>query len=87
VAARRRGHTERTRQHRRNDARQRCFGYLTDQLLRRGVHKSVQTLEKDVREWIKTWNEDPKPFVWTKTAEEIPNSLARYISRISGAPH
>jgi transposase len=66
---------------------ERWFGYLTDQLLRRGVHKSVQTLEKDVREWIKTWNEDPKPFVWTKTAEEILNSLGRYISRISGAGH
>jgi len=66
---------------------ERWFGYLTDQLLRRGVHKNVQTLEKDVREWIKTWNEDPKPFVWTKTAEEILNSLARCISRISGAGH
>jgi transposase len=66
---------------------ERWFGFLTDQLLRRGVHKSVQALEKDVREWIKTWNEDPKPFVWKKTAEEILDSLARYISRISGAGH
>jgi transposase len=64
---------------------ERWFGFLTDQLLRRGVHKSVQKLEKDVREWIKTWNEDPKPFVWKKTAEEILHSLARYITRISGA--
>jgi transposase len=66
---------------------ERWFGYLTDQLLRRGVHKSVQALEKDVRDWIKTWNENPKPFVWTKTAEEILDSLARYISRISDARH
>jgi transposase-like protein/transposase/transcriptional regulator with XRE-family HTH domain len=66
---------------------ERWFGFLTDQLLRRGVHKSVQALEKDVREWIKTWNEDPKPFVWKKTAEEVLDSLARYISRISGAGH
>jgi transposase len=66
---------------------ERWFGFLTDQLLRRGVHKSVQALEKDVREWIKTWNEDPKPFVWKKTAEEILGSLARYISRISGGGH
>jgi transposase len=64
---------------------ERWFGYLTDQLLRRGVHKSVQALEKDVRNWINNWNEDPKPFVWTKTAEEILDSLARYISRITGA--
>jgi transposase len=66
---------------------ERWFGFLTDQLLRRGVHKSVQALEKDVREWVKGWNEDPQPFVWKKTAEEILDSLARYIARISGAGH
>ena len=66
---------------------ERWFGFLTDQLLRRGVHKSVQTLEKEVHAWIKNWNEDPKPFVWKKTAEEILDSLARYIARISGAGH
>jgi transposase len=66
---------------------ERWFGYLTDQLLRRGVHKSVQALEKDVRDWIKNWNENPKPFAWTKTAEEILDSLARYITRISDAGH
>ncbi|MFD2488067.1 IS630 family transposase, partial [Amycolatopsis albidoflavus] len=48
---------------------ERWFGFLTDQLIRRGVHKSVAALEKDIREWIKDWNRDPKPFVWTKTAE------------------
>jgi transposase len=66
---------------------ERWFGYLTDQLLRRGVHKSVQALEKDVRDWIKIWNHNPKPFAWTKTAEEILDSLARYISRITDAGH
>lgn len=66
---------------------ERWFGLLTDQLLRRGVHKSVAALENDVRDWIKAWNDDPKPFAWTKTAEEILESLARYIARISGAPH
>jgi transposase len=66
---------------------ERWFGFLTEQLLRRGVHKSVQALEKEVRDWINEWNEDPKPFVWIKTAEEILDSLARYISRISGAGH
>lgn len=64
---------------------ERWFGYLTDQLLRRGVHKSVQALENDVRNWIKIWNANPKPFVWTKTAEEILDSLARYVTRISDA--
>lgn len=66
---------------------ERWFGFLTDQLLRRGVHKSVAALEKDVRDWITAWNEDPKPFVWMKTAEEILGSLAQYISRISGGGH
>jgi transposase len=66
---------------------ERWFGLLTDQLLRRGVHKSVAALENDVRAWITAWNENPKPFAWTKTAEEILDSLARYIARISGAGH
>ena len=66
---------------------ERWFGYLTSQMLRRGVHKSVQSLEADIRAWIGTWNENPRPFTWTKTAEEILNSLARYLARISGAGH
>jgi transposase len=64
---------------------ERWFGYLTDQLIRRGVHKSVQALENDIRAWMDQWNTDPKPFVWTKTAEEILESLAKYCRRISGA--
>src|SRR6266704_122583 len=63
---------------------ERWFGFLTDQLIRRGVHKSVQSLEHDIREWVSTWNEDPKPFVWKKTAEEIRDSLARYLQRVTG---
>ena len=66
---------------------ERWFGFLTDQLLRRGVHKSVAALEKDINNWIKNWNCDPKPFVWKKTAEEILDSLAKYIQRISGGRH
>jgi transposase len=63
---------------------ERWFGFLTDQLIRRGVHKSVQSLEHDIREWVETWNDDPKPFVWKKTAEEILDSLARYLQRVIG---
>ncbi|MGW2940179.1 IS630 family transposase [Streptomyces sp. NPDC001156] len=66
---------------------ERWFGFLTDQLIRRAVHKSVQSLEKDIRAWIKDWNDDPKPFVWSKTADEILDSLTRYIQRISGVGH
>jgi hypothetical protein len=54
---------------------------------RRGVHTSVQALETDVRAWIEDWNSHPKPFVWKKTAEEILDSLGRYLQRISGAGH
>jgi transposase len=66
---------------------ERWFGFLTDQLIRRGTHKSVQALEKDIRAWVADWNQHPRPFIWTKTAEEILESLARYCRRISGAGH
>ncbi len=35
--------------------------------------------ENDIRDWIKTWNEDSKPFIWTKTADEIGERLASYL--------
>jgi transposase-like protein/transposase len=66
---------------------ERWFGFLTGQMIRRGVHKSVQALEADIRTWVANWNQNPRPFAWTKTAEEILDSLAKYISRISGAEH
>ncbi len=66
---------------------ERWFGLLTDQLLRRSVHKSVAALEKDVKGWIENWNADPKPFTWRKTADEILDSLAKYMAKISGPGH
>ena len=66
---------------------ERWFAYLTDDLLRRGDHRSVHALEADIRSWVKAWNADPKPFIWTKTAEQILESLARLIARINGAGH
>jgi hypothetical protein len=54
-------------------------------MIRRGVHKSVQALEADIRVWIEHWNANPRPFTWTKTADEILDSLAKYLARISGA--
>ena len=63
------------------------FGLLTDQKLRRGTHRSIQSLEKDIRDWIKNWNEDPKPFAWNKTADEILERLNSYLQRIPGAGH
>jgi len=61
---------------------ERWFGLLTDKLIRRGVHTSVQALENDIRDWIATWNKSPRPFTWTKTADEILNSLADYLAKI-----
>jgi transposase len=61
---------------------ERWFGLLTDKLIRRGVHTSVQALENDVREWIATWNDNPRPFTWTKTADEILASLADYLAKV-----
>jgi transposase len=66
---------------------ERWFGLLTDKLIRRGVHTSVQALENDIRDWIATWNDDPRPFTWTKTADEILASLADYLAKLrTGSP-
>jgi transposase len=61
---------------------ERWFALLTDKLIRRGVHTSVQALENDIRDWIATWNQSPRPFRWTKNADEILNSLADYLTRL-----
>ena len=66
---------------------ERWFGLLTEKLLRRGVHKSVRQLEKDILAWADKWNEDPKPFIWTKSAEEILESLGRLLRRIKDPGH
>ena len=58
---------------------ERWFAFLTDQLICRGAHTSVQALEADIRTWIAGWDQDPKPFVWKKSAQEILDSLARYL--------
>jgi transposase len=66
---------------------ERWFGLLTDKQLRRGVHKSLHALEKDIRSWVTTWNQNPRPFTWTKTADEIFERLNSYLQRIPGAGH
>jgi len=64
---------------------ERWFGELTEKKIKRGAHTSVQALEKDIREWITLWNENPRPYVWVKTADQILASLARYCARVSAA--
>ena len=62
---------------------ERWFAELTNRKLRRSAHRSVAELEADIRAWIEAWNEDPRPFVWTKTADEILESLAGYLAPIN----
>jgi transposase len=66
---------------------ERFFSELTTKKIRRGTHRSVVSLERDIRAWITTWNENPRPYVWVKTADEILESLARYCQRISDSGH
>jgi transposase len=60
---------------------ERWFAELTNKRIRRGVFRSVKDLEAAIREFIDVHNEDPKPFVWTKTADQILASIARYTQR------
>ncbi len=66
---------------------ERWFGFITDELIRRGSHTSIHALEADIRAWATAWNDNPRPFIWTKPAEEILESIGRLLTRISGAGH
>jgi transposase len=61
---------------------ERFFAELTTRLLRRGVHRSVTELETDIRDWITNWNNNPCPYIWTKTAEQILDSIGAYCQRL-----
>jgi transposase len=66
---------------------ERWFAELTQKKLKRGVHRSVQALERDIRSWLADWNDNPRPFVWTKTADEILDKVAACCRRISDSGH
>jgi transposase len=66
---------------------ERWFGELTTKKLRRGAHRSVRELNTDIRDWIETWNQDPRPYVGTKTADQILESIATYCGRINESRH
>jgi transposase len=66
---------------------ERWFAELTTKWLQRGTHRSVQQLIRSIQDWIDTWNQDPRPFVWTKTADEILDNITRYLQRISNSGH
>lgn len=66
---------------------ERWFATLTLKQIRRGSHRSTRELEGAIRDYLRLNNQHPKPFVWTKTADEILNSLARFCQRTSGTGH
>ncbi len=62
---------------------ERWFGLLTQKQLKRGVHRSTKELVAAISRFTDATNEDPKPFIWTKSADEILESLARFCRRTS----
>jgi transposase len=66
---------------------ERWFSELTSKWLRRGTHRSVTELQAAIQAWIDTWNEHPRPFVWTKTADEILDTISTYCQRINDSGH
>ncbi len=66
---------------------ERWFAELTTKKLRRGTHTSVRQLNADIRAWITTWNDNPRPYVWTKTADQILASIGNYCTQINDSRH
>jgi transposase len=66
---------------------ERWFAELTNKQLKRGTHRSVRELNTDIRNWIETWNQNPRPYVWTKTADQILETISRYCRRINDSRH
>ncbi len=63
---------------------ERWFSALTTKKLQRSAHRTVKELAADIEAWAAAWNQDPKPFVWTKTADQILERLASYCAQING---
>lgn len=66
---------------------ERWFALLTDKQIRRSAHASTQALEAAIYHYRDVINEHPKPFVWTKTADEILSNVARFCLRALGTGH
>jgi len=64
---------------------ERWFALLSQRQIKRGSHYSVRDLESAILEFIDVHNEQPKPFVWTKSADAILNSIGRFASRTMAA--
>ena len=66
---------------------ERWFATLTEKQIRRGTHRSTRQLEQAIRSYLDTYNADPKPFVWAKSADDILASIERFCLRISHSGH
>jgi transposase len=66
---------------------ERFFATLTEKQLRRGTHRSTTQLETAIKTYLRLYNDDPRPFVWHKSADEILDSLARFCARTSDSRH
>ena len=66
---------------------ERWFALISERQIKRGTHRSTVELERAIREYLNLYNEDPKPFIWTKSADAIRASVARFCKRISDSGH
>jgi transposase len=66
---------------------ERWFALLTPKQIKRGAHRSTRELERAIREYVSITNEALTPFIWTKTADQILASVARYCERVSDSGH
>ncbi len=66
---------------------ERWFAELTRRKPRRSTHRCVIELERDIVTWTQNWNNDPKPFVWTKTTDQILDTLTSYCQRTNDSRH
>ena len=66
---------------------ERWFGLITHNQIRRGSFRSTRELEEAIRRYLETYNQNPRPFIWTKTADQIFESLKNYCEIINNSPH
>ena len=66
---------------------ERWFSELTTKQIRRGTHRSVAELTDAINQWTQHWNQNPKPFIWHKTADQIFDNLTNYLQRIPESGH
>ncbi|WP_029919172.1 IS630 family transposase, partial [Nevskia soli] len=66
---------------------ERWFADLTQKQIRRGTHRSTVALEAAIRDYLNTYNKNPRPFAWTKSADDILASIKRFCQRTSNSGH